>query len=168
MTKLDKAKATIDHALIDMDAIDRITDEAGVHRFSLLRDELLEAKSALEAYDSVKKPNVYHIDKDGMADHCGASYVLLDDIQQYAESYHERRLKEAQAIMDAEPRGMIASGIPGPMSLDAQLRRCKAAKIAVLEEAREVFNNLDEMNPTDYSDSFDVINTLIEDIKKGK
>jgi hypothetical protein len=34
---------TLQHALIDMDAIYRITDLAGVHRFRLLRDEITSA-----------------------------------------------------------------------------------------------------------------------------
>jgi hypothetical protein len=134
--------------------------------------EKLEAgESAEDAYKTaceIARKCIYNESYDCGGSDCINEVELSKYIQQYAEFYHERRLKEAQAIMDAEPRGMIASGTPGPMSLDAQLRRCKAAKIAVLEEAREVFNNLDEMNPTDYSDSFDVINTLIEDIKKGK
>lgn len=49
-----------------------------------------------------------------------------DEIQQYAEAYHEQRVKQAQEIMDLEPRGMIASGTPSPLSLNAQLQRCEA------------------------------------------
>ena len=56
----------------------------------------------------------------------GTHCILRNYLQQFAESYHEQRMKEAQAIIDAEPHGMIASGMPGPMSLNAQLKRCEA------------------------------------------
>jgi hypothetical protein len=31
-----------------------------------------------------------------------------------------------------------------------------------------MFLDLDEMNPVDYTDSFDVINTLLEELKAGQ
>ena len=43
----------------------------------------------------------------------------------------------------------------------------RLAKIEVLELARQMFLDLDEMNPIDYTDSFDVINTLLEELKEG-
>ena len=44
----------------------------------------------------------------------------------------------------------------------------RLAKIEVLELARQMFLDLDEMNPIDYTDSFDVINTLLEELKPTK
>ena len=44
----------------------------------------------------------------------------------------------------------------------------RLAKIEVIELAKQMFNDLDEMNPIDYTDSFDVINTLLEELKPTK
>jgi len=44
----------------------------------------------------------------------------------------------------------------------------RLAKIEVLEIAKQMFLDLDEMNPVDYTDSFDVINTLLEELKAGQ
>ena len=46
--------------------------------------------------------------------------------------------------------------------------RERLAKIEVLEIAKQMFLDLDEMNPVDYTDSFDVINTLLEELKAGQ
>jgi hypothetical protein len=198
MTKLDKAKEAlvdciealkIQKANVEMqlstqwegvaDAIGLRIEKAEIALAALEADE--PADGAYKTACEIARKCIYNESYDCGGSDCINEVELSKYIQQYAEAYHERRLKEAQAIMDAEPRGMIASGIPGPMSLDAQLKRfkevhnglcakcedVKAAKVAVLEEVREMFNNLDEMNPVDYSDSFDVINTLIEDIKAG-
>jgi len=47
-------------------------------------------------------------------------------VQKAAEEYHEQCTKKAQEIIESGPRRMIASGISGPMSLNAQLKRCEA------------------------------------------
>jgi len=44
----------------------------------------------------------------------------------------------------------------------------RLAKIEVLEIAKQMFLDLDEMNPVDYTDSFDVINTLLEELRAGQ
>ena len=44
----------------------------------------------------------------------------------------------------------------------------RLAKIEGLEIAKQMFLDLDEMNPVDYTDSFDVINTLLEELKAGQ
>ena len=49
-----------------------------------------------------------------------------DVFKRFAEEYHQERLRQAQEIMDLRPHGMIAGGMPGPMELGAQLKRCEA------------------------------------------
>lgn len=41
----------------------------------------------------------------------------------------------------------------------------RLAKIEVLEEVRRMFDNLDSINPVDYSDSFAVIDSMLSDLK---
>lgn len=90
----------------------------------------LEAeKPAEDANDIVIAIRSYNTVPNGQC--CGDPYKIAIEsasslIQQYAEAYHERRIKEAQDILDAEPRGMIATGTPSPFSLNAQLKRCEA------------------------------------------
>jgi len=73
-------------------------------------------------------------------------------------------------IKEEENRELIRLMISTVQSmLDERIKVAeRLAKIEVLEIAKQMFIDLDEMNPVDYSDSFDVVNTLLEELKAGQ